>query len=135
MAAALALALLSSLCFGAALVTGRIGLHTLDARSGLAISIPAATVLIVLCAPVALDTAGFTVRAALWFAGVGLFFPAIVTILTFGSNERLVPTVTGAVSGAAPLFALLAAAWLPGERVPAQAALACVAIVAGVALI
>jgi drug/metabolite transporter (DMT)-like permease len=135
MTAALALATLSSLCFGIALITGRVGLRTLDARSGAAISIPAATALFVLAAPFAFDAEGFSVLAALWFALVGLFFPAIVTILTFRSNERLGPTVTGAVSGTAPLFALLAAGLLLGENVPSQAAIACVAVVAGVALL
>jgi len=135
MSAALALAMSSSLCFGIALVTGRIGLRTLEARSGAAISIPTATVLFALAAPFAFDWGGFTIRAALLFAVVGLFFPALVTILTFRSNERLGPTITGAVSGAAPLFALLAAGVLLGEKVPAQAAVACVAIVAGVAVL
>lgn len=135
MRAALALAILSSLCFGIALVSGRVGLRTLDARSGAAVSIPTAAVLFLLAAPYAFDSAGFTVQAALWFAAVGLVFPALVTLLTFRSNERLGPTITGAVSGTAPLFALLAAGLLLGENVPAQAALACVAIVAGVALL
>lgn len=125
----------SSLCFGIALVSGRIGLRTLDARSGAAISIPAATVLFALAAPFAFDAEGFSVRAALLFAVVGLFFPALVTILTFRSNEQLGPTITGAVSGTAPLFALLAAGLLLGEKIPAQAAVACVAIVAGVAVL
>jgi drug/metabolite transporter (DMT)-like permease len=132
---ALALAISSSLCFGVALVTGRIGLRTLDARSGAAISIPSATVLLALAAPLWFDSAGFTLRAALWFAAVGLFFPALVTILTFRSNEQLGPTITGTVSGTAPLFALLAAGVFLGEKVPAQAALACVAIVAAVAML
>jgi uncharacterized membrane protein len=135
MGAALVLAILSSLCFGIALVTGRIGLRTLDARSGAAISIPTAAVLFALAAPFAFDGAGFTVRAALLFALVGLFFPALVTILTFRSNEELGPTITGAVSGTAPLFALLAAGLLLGEKVPAQASVACVAIVVGVAVL
>ena len=130
MGGALALAMLSSLSFGIALVTGRIGLRTLDARSGAAISIPTAAVLLALAAPFAFDAEGFSVRAALLFAAVGLFFPALVTILTFRSNEQLGPTITGAVSGTAPLFALLAAGLLLGEKVPAQAAVACVAIVA-----
>jgi drug/metabolite transporter (DMT)-like permease len=135
MSAALALAMSSSLCFGIALVSGRIGLRTLEARSGAAISIPTATVLFALAAPFAFDWGGFTIRAALLFAVVGLFFPALVTILTFRSNEQLGPTITGAVSGTAPLFALLAAGVLLGEKVPAQAAVACVAIVAGVAVL
>jgi len=135
MGGALALAMLSSLSFGSALVSGRIGLRTLDARSGAAISIPTATVLFALAAPFAFDGEGFSVRATLLFAVVGLFFPALVTILTFRSNEQLGPTITGAVSGTAPLFALLAAGLLLGEKVPAQAAVACVAIVAGVAVL
>jgi len=86
-------------------------------------------------APFAFDGADFTIRAALWFAAVGLFFPALVTILTFHSNEQLGPTITGAVSGTAPLFALLGAGLLLGKKVPGQAAFACMAIVAGVAVL
>lgn len=132
---ALVLAVLSSLCFGIALVTGRVGLRTLDARSGAAISIPTATLLFVITAPFALDLEGFSVAAALLFATVGLFFPAIVTILTFRSNELLGPTVTSAVSGTAPLFALLAAGVFLGEHIPGQAAVASIAIVMGVGLL
>ena len=132
---ALLLAMLSSLCFGMALVTGRVGLRTLDARSGAAISIPTATLLFAVAAPFALHLDGFSVGATLLFAVVGLFFPAIVTILTFRSNEELGPTVTSAVSGTAPLFALLAAGLLLGEHIPAQAAAATVAVVAGVGLL
>lgn len=129
-----ALAILSSLFFGIALITGRIGLRTLDARSGAAISIPTATFLFLVAAPFTVDAAGFSIAAALAFALLGLFFPAVVTLLTFRSNETLGPTVTGAVSGTAPLFALLAAALLLGERIPAQATVASVAVVIGVAL-
>jgi drug/metabolite transporter (DMT)-like permease len=132
---ALVLAMLSSVCFGIALVTGRVGLRTLDARSGAAISIPTATLLFAVAAPFALHVDGFSVGASLLFAVVGLFFPAIVTILTFRSNEELGPTVTSAVSGTAPLFALLAAGLLLGERIPTQAAAATVAVVAGVGLL
>jgi drug/metabolite transporter (DMT)-like permease len=132
---ALLLALLSSLCFGIALVTGRVGLRTLAARSGAAISIPAATLLLAAAAPFVLQLDGFSVQAALVFAVVGLFFPAVVTLLTFRSNEQLGPTVTSAVSGTAPLFALLAAGIFLGERIPAQAAAATVAVVAGVGLL
>lgn len=132
---ALVLAVLSSFCFGIALVTGRVGLRTLDARSGAAISIPTAAVLFAAAAPFALDTGGFSVGGALAFAVLGLFFPALVTLLTFRSNEQLGPTVTSAISGTAPLFALLAAGLLLGERVPVQAAIAATAVVIGVGLL
>ena len=132
---AIAIALAASLCFGIALVTARVGLRALDARSGAAISIPTATVLFAVAAPLALDVSGFSVPAALLFALVGLLYPAVVTLVTFRSNELLGPTVTGAVSGTAPLFALLAAAALLGERVPPQATLAALGVVIGIALL
>jgi drug/metabolite transporter (DMT)-like permease len=132
---AIVLALLSSMCFGIALVTGRVGLRALDARSGAAISIPTATVLFAVASPFMLDTSGFSVGAAMLFALVGLFFPAIVTILTFRSNEQLGPTVTSAVSGTAPLFALLAASLLIGEKIPTQASVAAAGVAVGILLL
>jgi drug/metabolite transporter (DMT)-like permease len=129
------LAGVSALCFGAALVTAKLGLRAVDARSGAAISIPTATALLVLAAPFALDVSGFTLVAALIFAAVGIFFPAVVTLLTFAANDRLGPSVTGTVSSSAPLFALLAALLILGERIPARALVATAAVVAGVALL
>jgi uncharacterized membrane protein len=134
-AVAIALALLSAVCFGVALVTGRVGLRTLDARSGAAISIPTAAAMFAVVAPFTLDFSAFHVEAAIWFAVIGLFFPAVVTLLTFRSNEELGPTVTGAVSGTAPLFALLAAGWFLRENIPIEAAVAAVGVVAGIVLL
>ena len=129
------LAALSAICFGTALVSAKFGLRALDARSGAAISIPTATVLLVLAAPFALDVSGFTLTAALIFAAVGLFFPALVTLITFAANDRLGPSVTATVSSTAPLFALLAALLILGERIPARALVATGGVVAGVALL
>ena len=132
---ALLFAILSALCFGTGMITSRIGLHHLDARSGAAISIPTATLLFVMTTPFTVDLSAFDLAATLIFAAVGLFYPAMVTLLTFRSNEELGPTITSAISGTAPLFAMLAAALLLGERVPPQAAIAAIAIAAGVALL
>jgi drug/metabolite transporter (DMT)-like permease len=130
----IALAVLASVCFGVGLVTSRVGLRTLDARSGAAISIPVAAALFLLAAPFAIELAGFDVRAAALFAAIGVFFPALVTLFTFRSNEELGPTVTGAVSGTAPIFALAGAALFLGERIPSAAAVAAVGVGAGIAL-
>lgn len=130
-----ALAALSALLFALGLVASRIALRYLDARSGAAISIPVAAVLFALLAPVTVDTARLDLRAVLLFAAIGVFFPALVTLFTYRSNEELGPTVTGAVSGTAPLFALAGAALFLGERIPAQAALAAVGVGAGIALL
>lgn len=132
---ALLLAIASACCFGTGMLTSRIGLRHLDARSGAALSIPTATLLFVIAAPFTIDASALNLKAALIFAAVGLFYPAMVTLLTFRSNEELGPTVTSAISGTAPLFAMLAAALLLGERVPPQVATAAVAVAAGVALL
>lgn len=132
---AIIFAMLSAICFGTALVTARAGLRSLDARSGASISIPAATIVLVLAAPFGLEVSGATVDALLWFALVGLFFPGVVTLMTFRSNETLGPTVTGAVSGTAPLFALIGAHVLLGERIPPEAPAAAAMVACGIALL
>jgi drug/metabolite transporter (DMT)-like permease len=134
-AQAMVLAGVSAACFGTALVTAKVGLRALDARAGAAISIPTATVVLVLVAPLALDISAFSLGAALLFALVGVFFPAMVTLLTFASNDRLGPSVTASVSSTAPLFALAAALLILGERIPGRAVVATLAVVAGVAFI
>lgn len=132
---ALLLSISSALCFGLGMVTSRIGLRQLDARSGAAISIPSATLLFLATAPFTIELTAFNTGAALIFAAVGLFYPALVTLLTFRSNEELGPTVTSAISGTAPLFAMLAAVLFLGEHVPPQATAAAIGVAAGVALL
>src|SRR5688500_14777098 len=109
---ALVLAAASALCFGIALVTGRVGLRSLDARAGAAISVPSAAFIFLLAAPFSSDFTEMRLVAVLLFAAVGLFFPAIVTLVTFRANELLGPTTTSAVSATASLFAILAAGLL-----------------------
>jgi drug/metabolite transporter (DMT)-like permease len=132
---ALLLALMSAFCFGIGMVTARCGLRHLDARSGAAISIPTATVLFIIAAPFTITVAEFRLAAVWLFVAVGLIYPALVTLLTFRSNEELGPTVTSAISGTAPLFAMLAAALFIGEQVPVQTTLCALGVAAGVALL
>jgi len=132
---AITFAFLSSLCFGIGHVSASVGLRTLDPRSGAAISIPAATLLFAAAAPFALDLSQVSATAAILFALVGLFFPAAVTLLNFRSNELLGPTVTSTVSGTTPLFALVAAALLLGEKIPSHAAAAALGVLIGIALL
>ncbi|HEY5638070.1 MAG TPA: DMT family transporter [Burkholderiales bacterium] len=128
-------AVAAALCFGSALVTSRIGLRSIDPRAGAAISVPTAMLLFVGAAPFALDLEGFNWPAFGLFVAVGLFFPAAVTLLTFRSTEVLGATVTSAVSGAAPIFAIGFAWLLLGEQVPPEAAMATLGVLAGVVLI
>jgi drug/metabolite transporter (DMT)-like permease len=127
------LALLASACFGLALVVTQFGLRHVPAMTGALVSIPATTVLFWLLSPALLDLGGWQMQAAVIFALVGLFFPAAVTLLTYEANQRMGPTITGAVGSTAPLFAATAAVLLLGERLTILGALATAAIVAGVA--
>jgi drug/metabolite transporter (DMT)-like permease len=117
------------------MIVSRVGLRFIDARAGAATSIPTATVLFLLASPFAFDTSGFTWRAGLIFAAIGVFFPAVVTMIIFRSNELLGPTTTSSISGTAPLFALIAAGLLLGEKIPPQAALSAIGVVIGVVLL
>jgi drug/metabolite transporter (DMT)-like permease len=127
-------AVLAAALFGTALVTTHSGLRHMDALSGARVSIPVATLLFWLAAPVS-DLSGWLTEAAIIFAVVGVFFPAAVTLLTFVANQRLGPAVAGAIGGTAPLFAVLGAAVFLGEALGSREAIATGIIVLGCALL
>jgi drug/metabolite transporter (DMT)-like permease len=127
-------ALLAAALFGTALVTTHTGLRHMDALSGARVSIPVATLLFWLAAPVR-DLSGWQIEAAVIFAVVGVFFPAAVTLLTFAANQRLGPAVAGAIGGTAPLFAVLGAAVFLGEALGIREVIATGIIVLGCALL
>jgi drug/metabolite transporter (DMT)-like permease len=130
-----ALAILSALLFGAALVLTRRGLATLRALDGARVSIPTTAVLLWCLAPFWLDAAGASPVALGVFAAIGTFFPAAVTLLVFESNRRIGPSITAAVSGTTPVFAMLGAvAWL-GEALTPPVLLGAAAVIAGTALV
>lgn len=112
---AVVLALGSAGFFGLALVLTQFGLRQMPPLRGAAISVPTTAVAFLLASPVLVDWAGFDLRAAAIFAGVGMLFPVSVTVLTFRANQRLGPHVAGALGNLAPLFAVLFAVLLLGE--------------------
>jgi drug/metabolite transporter (DMT)-like permease len=127
------LALISSLCFGLALVLTQFGLQRLAPSQGAAVSVPTATALLWLISPWLIDWHGFEPRAAGVFALVGLLFPATVTLLTFEANRHMGPNVAGALGNLTPLFALLSAAILLGELPGLWQGVGIAAILVGVA--
>jgi len=128
------LACVSAVCFGVAIVTSKLGLRDLDARAGAATSIPTATLLFLIAAPFAWHVASYDLPALALFALVGLFFPSLVTLLTFASNDRLGPILTSTLSGTAPLFAVGTAALLLAAPIPPRALLAAMGVLFGIAL-
>lgn len=126
-------ALLAALCFGLALVITQFGLRHVRAADGALVSIPTMTVLFWMLSPFILDFQSWQVAAIVLFAVVGLFFPAAVTLLTYESNQRMGPTITGTLGSTAPLFAVAAAMLFLGERLTLQSAVATISIVTGIA--
>jgi drug/metabolite transporter (DMT)-like permease len=130
----IACAVLAAALFGTALVTTHAGLRYMDALSGARVSIPVATLLFWLLAPLR-DLSGWQSEAAVMFAVVGVFFPAAVTLLTFAANQRLGPAVAGTIGGTAPLFAVLGAALFLDEPLGIREAIATGVIVLGCTLL
>lgn len=126
------LALLSSTLFGLAMVAIRVGLRHAGPLAGMTVSIPATALTFTLLAPLWLDGIPWRPAPLLIFAGVGLFFPALVTLLVFQSNRIMGPTLSSAVASTTPLFSVLSAALFLGERLTLPIAVGTGGIVAGI---
>lgn len=126
-----AIALLASALYGTGLVTTYFGLRHMPPLAGARVSIPAAALLFWLLSPLTIDWSAWQPQAVLLFAGVGLFYPAVVTLLTFVGNRRLGPTVAGTIGSTTPLFAVAGAALFLGETPGAREYAATLVIVLG----
>jgi DME family drug/metabolite transporter len=129
------LAVAAAITFGAAMVATKVGLRHMPAAAGAAISIPTATVFFWCVAPFVLDTGNWDNRAAIIFAAVGLFFPALVTLFVFESNRRMGPTVASTVSSTAPLFAVTGAILFLHEKLSWPVAIGITGVVGGVMML
>jgi drug/metabolite transporter (DMT)-like permease len=127
-----ALALLSSVFLGTAVVLANVGLRYLHPARGALVSIPSTTVAYWLLAPFLLHGEGWNAAAFAIFAAVGVVFPAVVTLLNFASNRITGPTIAGTVSSTTPLFAVLIAIVFLGEPLTIAASAGTAAIVLGV---
>ena len=125
-----AIALLAAALYGTAYVTTHFALRHMDAVSGARVSVPSACLLFWLLSP-ALDWSAWNAKAAAIFALVGLFYPALVTLLIFAANRRLGPTISGAIGSTTPLFAVLGAAAFLNEAFGAAELAGTAAIVVG----
>jgi len=88
-----------------------------------------------LAAPWSVDWRGWDLRAGLIFAAVGALYPAAVTLMSFESNRRIGPALTGALGNLTPVFAVLVAVLILGEAPRPDQLLALAVIAAGAALL
>jgi drug/metabolite transporter (DMT)-like permease len=125
------LALISAVLFGVAPVLAQIALRYAPPLDGTLIAMLTSNTLFVCLALVLFDGSRFDVRGLFIFMGVGLLFPAAVTLLTFEANRRMGPSVAGALTNLAPLFAVLPATLVLGEALHPLQLVSVALIVAG----
>jgi len=129
------LALLAAACFGSALIVTQFGLRHASPLMGARVSVTFTLIAWCVLAPFLLDLAAWHMAALAIFAVVGLFYPALVTLLTYESNRQLGPTLTGAVSCTAPIFAVITAVLFLGEHLTVPAAVGGAVIVSGLLML
>ena len=129
------LALVAAACFGSALVVTQFGLRHTPSIAGATVSVTFTVAVWWALSPLLLDVQGWHTPAFAIFALVGLFYPALVTLLTYESNRQLGPTLTGAVSCTAPLFAVVAAVLFLHERLALPTAIGGLIVVLGLMLL
>ena len=128
-------ALTAALLFGVALNLTQIGLRHLPAALGSVISIPTAATMFWLSAPWTADFSGWRNDAALLFAAVGLFYPALITILTFEASRRLGANITASLGNLASVVAVAAGVVWLGEVLAVRQLAGIAVIVAGATLL
>ena len=96
---------------------------------------PSFTLLFLLLSPLLLAGEPVVWRGLPIFAGIGLVFPAMLTLLTFASNRALGPVVTSTLGNLAPLFAVALAVLLLHEPLRALQFGGLVLAVAGAVII
>lgn len=129
------LALAAAACFGSALIVTQFGLRHATPVAGATVSVTFTLLVWLGLSPFLLNLEAWHVGALALFAIVGVFYPAIVTLLTYESNRQLGPTVTGAVSCTAPFFAVLTAVLFLDERLTLPIAAGGTVIVGGLMLL
>ncbi len=126
---------LASVCFGVAIALTKFGLQDMHPMAGALVSIPTATVLFWCFAPMMLEKVDWVLPALGIFAVVGLFYPAMVTLLVYEANLRMGPTVAATISSITPLFAIIGAILFLKETLTPLIFLGTAGIVAGLMLI
>jgi len=132
---AIILAFAAAVFLGVALVLTQFGLRSVAPIAGAAISVPSFTIVFLCLSPLLLRGETIMWSAVPIFIGVGLVFPAVLTVVNFESNRLLGPVVTGALGNLTPLFAVSLAVLLLGEPLRPLQLVGLVVIIAGVVII
>lgn len=127
-------ALVAAACFGFNVHIHQAALDDVDPWTGASVSVGATALLFWLAAPLALDPAWLLTPAALLFLGVGLLYPATAQTLQILSVTRVGPALSSALGSFTPLFAVIFAVSLQGERMTVQAVAGLALMICGLVL-
>ena len=131
-----ALALLSAVFLGAAVVTSKFALRTVDALRGTAIAIPSSMLALLVVFLSTSGMQGVNAEAVVIFAIVGLCYPALVALLRFYAIARIGAAITSSIlATTTPLFALAVVVLWLREPIPGRALLASLGVVSGIFII
>lgn len=128
------LAILSAFLFALSIQIQNLGLQSADPRTAALVSITATAAVYWLASPFFLESSYWLTSATLFFAGVGLFRPALSASLAISSIKVMGPSLTSGLASTNPLFAAGFAIILLGEELTLSIALGTTAVVAGVAV-
>jgi drug/metabolite transporter (DMT)-like permease len=132
-ASPIALAFVTALLLGLAIVVAQRGVRAVATLPGAAVANISSLLTLLIFAPWFWSSAGATSGSLAIFVLVGLFFPGGVTLLMLESNRRLGPSMTASIAGTTPLFAWIAAVVFLGEAFVETGLIGTAAIVAGIA--
>lgn len=129
------LALGAAFCYGLGLVLIQLGLRHLTPLQGASITAPVAAALFIILSLFLVDFSQFNMTAVWIFTGIGLLFPAVVTILVFVGNAYMGPNLAGAIGNLTPVFAVALGAMVLGETLTQIQILGIAVVILGATLL
>jgi drug/metabolite transporter (DMT)-like permease len=129
------LALASAMLFALGIHFARLGLRHSDSQTGTFVTIFGATAVYWLGAPFFVEAWYWLTPAALLFAAIGVFRPALSGNLAMAGTKHLGPTIAMTLASTAPLFGLAFGVLLLGEPLGVSTLVGTLAIMAGVVLL
>lgn len=119
-AQAIVLALGSAACFGGIVFVQRRGLARTDRLTGAFLTIATAASLFWLGAPLMVERGWWLQPGTLWFAAMGLLFPAMAQQFQLASVVAVGPALTNSIGAFVPVFSATIAVAVLGESLNAR---------------
>jgi DME family drug/metabolite transporter len=129
------LALMSAFLFALSIQVQNLGLALVDSRSGVLVNIGVTALMYWVLSPFFIESRFWFTEAALLFALVGLFRPALSTNLAVAGVKLMGPTLTSGLAAIAPIIAAFFAIALLDETLTLPIAIGTGGVVAGIVVI